>query len=69
MTKAQELNLIWKHTHPDFKGKIDGKRHVLCWIDGSGTCSVPLDALPEKEYQSKLGYAQRREARGERGYR
>lgn len=62
MTRKEELRLIWKHTHRDFKGVIDGQKHVLCLIDGA-TCSVPLDALPPERHAEKLAYAVRAEER------
>lgn len=64
--KVAEMNLIWKHTHPDFRTKIDGVRHVL--IGRNGTTLVPLQSLTKEEHAEKLAYAKGCEARGRRGY-
>lgn len=68
MSKAQELDLIWKHTHPDYRGKIDGVRYVLVWSNAHGTSSIPLQSLHAKEHAEKLAYAMRCEERGKRGW-
>lgn len=62
-----ELRLIWKHTHPDFKGIMNGVRTILTLRQG-GTTLVRLDDLTDEEKADKLKYAKSREARGERGY-
>jgi hypothetical protein len=68
MDRKEELRLIWKHTHRDFKGKINGVKHVLCLIPGSGTCSVPLDALPPEKHAESLKYALWAEERAKHKY-
>ena len=57
-TRAQALQLIWRHTHPDFKGtrSSDGKRTILVNRGGEGTCLVELDALTDADIADKLPY-------------
>jgi hypothetical protein len=56
-TKPQ-YDLIWKHTHRDFKGKIDGVRYIL--VFRNGTQSVALENLTDAEFDDALGYARRK---------
>lgn len=65
---AEVLNLIWRHTHPDYRGITDGVRYVLTYSPQYGTISTPLDNLPLEELVERYLYAKRREARGERPY-
>lgn len=59
--RKNELALIWRHTHRDFKGKgADGIKRVLVLRPG-GTTSVPLNALTDAEVADKLGYAKHKE--------
>lgn len=62
-----DLDLIWKHTHRDYRGTMNGVRTILTLRQG-GTTLVPLDGLTDAEKADKLAYAKSREARGERGY-
>ena len=48
-----KLRAIWKATHADYKGIIDGVRCVLVLREG-GTCSVSLSSLTNEEIESKL---------------
>lgn len=68
MLKDRDLDLIWKHTHPDYRGTIDGVRYVLTSGPTGGTESVPLAGLTLEERASKLAYAKRCEERGRRGW-
>jgi hypothetical protein len=64
-----DLKLIWKHTHPDYRGVINGVRHVLCMNPTTGaTESVPLDGLTLEERASRLKYATTQEERGRKGW-
>ncbi|HZM28765.1 MAG TPA: hypothetical protein VFB89_15560 [Gemmatimonadales bacterium] len=58
-----DLDLIWKHTHPDFRGVIDGIRYVLTNRNGA-TVLAPLHSLPEAELADSLAYARSRVERG-----
>lgn len=62
-----DLDLIWKHTHRDYRGTMNGVRTILTLRQG-GTTLVRLDDLTDDEKADKLKYAKSREARGERGY-
>jgi hypothetical protein len=52
-TRDQKLAVIWRSTHADFKGRIDGERHILVLREG-GTHSVPLTDLTDEEIEYKL---------------
>ena len=55
------LKLIYRHTHKDYKGKIDGKPSIL--VCRGGTCLVMLEDLTDAEIADKLPSAQRMEAK------
>ncbi len=61
MRTPKDLNLIWKHTHRDYRGVVDGKRFVMKYRNG--TTLVPLDALTDAEFAEDLAYAKRCEER------
>lgn len=63
----KDIALIWKHTHPDFRGNIGGKRYILVNEKGA-TVSSPITALSEKQFQEQLKYAKSCEQRGRKGY-
>ena len=63
-----DISLIWRHTHPDYRGRIDGKRSILVNRNG-GTQSVPIESLTDSEWSGYLGAAQRREKNGQKPYR
>jgi hypothetical protein len=52
LTRKQKLALIWKRTHRDFKGRMDGVRTIMVYRNG--TCLVALDDLTDEEIESKL---------------
>lgn len=54
MTRQQLESLVWRETHPDFKGNTDGVRYVLHLVESRGTCSVPLSSLSLGELVDKL---------------
>jgi chorismate mutase len=53
-TRKKLEALLWKNTHKDFRGSIDGAKNVLINRGGEGTCLVPLDALTDEELLGKL---------------
>jgi hypothetical protein len=53
VTREEKLAAIWRNTHADFKGKIDGKACILVLREG-GTRSVPLTDLTDDEIAAKL---------------
>jgi len=61
--RADLERLVWRHTHPDFRGthvliREDGReehpRSVLHLIPGKGTCIVLIRDLSDAELQAKL---------------
>ncbi len=55
----KDMDLVWKHTHADFKGVTEGTRMVMYPAPyfGLGT----LEDYPEDAFKDKLLYAQRKE--------
>lgn len=45
--RAEGEKAIWRRTHADFKGTLEGKRSILIYRDG--TTIVPLDDLRADE--------------------
>lgn len=60
MSREKKLNLIYKHTHKDFKSNTNGTRTIL--VFRAGTCLVQLDQLTDAEIADKLAYALKKEA-------
>lgn len=66
LSTEQKFKLIWKHTHPDYKGRLEnGTRAILILREG-GTQSVPLVCLTETELAREFNYALAREERANR---
>jgi hypothetical protein len=66
MTRAQQLRLIWRHTHRDFKGKRDCHKYIVfCRADG--THLVDLRDITDKEIADRMPYALRKEAQRRAG--
>src|SRR5208337_362410 len=57
------LELIYRHTPPEYRSVIDGKKFILVLRAGEGTCLVTLTGLTDAEIADKLPYAVRAEAR------
>jgi len=55
-----DIALIWKHTHKDFRGRIDGVRTVMFNLNGQTTLGAIVD-LPSDVYEDKLKSARRSE--------
>ena len=62
LTKADKLNLIYLHTHRDFKGSGKGTARAIL-VFRNGTTLVPLTALTDEEIAAKLPYALHKESR------
>jgi hypothetical protein len=60
MTREQELTLIYRHMHRDFKGRIDGERTIM--IARGTTTLVALSELTDAEIADLLPYALKKEA-------
>ncbi|MEZ8028519.1 hypothetical protein [Enterovibrio norvegicus] len=56
---AQDIALIWKHTHNDFKGVFEGQRLIM--YPAPRFCIGPIDGLSDKEFACKLKYARLKE--------
>jgi hypothetical protein len=53
MNKTQQLKEIWKQTHKDYKGLIDGARMIMILRNGA-TRLVKLDELTDEEISKQL---------------
>lgn len=53
ITRKKLEGLVYKHTHADFKGRIDGVRTILKCTN-QGTCAVPLTSFTDEELLEKL---------------
>lgn len=61
--------LVWKHKHPDYKGRReDGTKCVLKLIPSDGTCSVAISSLTDGELVDMLPQKVR-EAEGFHGFK
>jgi hypothetical protein len=61
LTREQKLNLIYRHTHRDYKGSGKGEDRTIL-IYRNGTSLVPLKALTDAEIERDLPYALHKEA-------
>lgn len=61
LTREQKLEIIYRHTHPDFKNNTDGMRSVLQFRRGAGTCSIALPDLTEAEIADRMPYVLQKE--------
>jgi len=52
MTRKQKLAAVWRTTHRDYKGTIDGVRSIM--VLRGGTTLVALDDLTDAEIESRL---------------
>jgi Protein of unknown function (DUF1419) len=57
------LELIYRHTPPEYRSVIDGKKFIPVLRTGEGTCLVTLTGLTDAEIADKLPYAVKAEAR------
>lgn len=55
------LKLIYRHTHADYKGVVNGNRCVLVLRNG-GTWLVPLESLTFEEVEQRMPYVLKKEA-------
>jgi len=51
--RADDLKVIWKRTHKDYKGSHPDHCSIMVLRDG-GSCSVPLRDLTDAEIDRKL---------------
>lgn len=52
MTREQKLKLVWKHTHRDYKGMLEGQRSIMVYRQG--TCLVLLKDLTDAEIEERI---------------
>lgn len=52
MTRDQKLMIVWKHTHPDYKGMLEGQRSIMVYRQG--TCLVLLKDLTDTEIEERM---------------
>lgn len=55
--RDKKLDAVWKHTHRDYKGKLNGERSIMVYRNG--TCLVLLKDLTDAEIEGKLPAAVR----------
>ena len=55
LSRKNLKTLAWRHAHRDSKSKrADGTRCVLHFVEGSGTCLVPLASLTVAQLVRKI---------------
>jgi hypothetical protein len=52
VTREQKLKLVWKHTHRDYKGMLEGQRSIMVYRQG--TCLVLLKDLTDAEMDERI---------------
>jgi len=63
MRTKREINLIYKHTHRDFKSNSNGVKKVMFLSERGWTTLGPIESLPEKIFKDKLEYAYKKECK------
>lgn len=58
----QQVNLIWKHTHRDYRGELDAKKSIMFNDNGATKLSAVID-LPDDVWANRLASAIRSEAK------
>lgn len=62
----KDVSLIYRHTHPDYRGIVNGVHTIL--INRGGTCLCAIKDLAPEEFAKKIEYARGRERRGCKPY-
>lgn len=62
-----EMDLIWKHTHPQYRSVVNGVRYILMRRFPKSVF-VPLEDLTSQERADELWWAKHHEDRGAKGY-
>lgn len=52
ITRKRKLDAVYRHTHSDYKGEINGVRTIMVYRNGSTL--VALDDLTDKEINERL---------------
>ena len=50
--REKKLKAIWRKTHRDYKGIVEGERYIM--IYRNGTTLVPLKDLTDKEIEDRV---------------
>jgi hypothetical protein len=50
--RDKKLAIVWKHTHRDYKGKLNGERSIMVYREG--TCLVLLKDLTDAEIEARI---------------
>ena len=53
MTRDQQLATIYRHTHKDYKGNLNGQKTIMVLRNG-GSCLVALNDLTDAEIERKM---------------
>lgn len=68
LTKEQKLELIYRHTHRDYKGTAglrwgenEGKPTIMVTAPNGGNALILLEWLSDADIEAKLPYALRKE--------
>lgn len=63
----KDVLLIYRHTHPDYRG-IDNGVHTILTNRCGATCLCAIKDLTPEEFAKEIEYARSRERRGTRPY-
>jgi len=55
------INLIYKHTHPDYRSASQGIKKVMYFDEKKGTVLSPIVNLPNKVFLKMLAFAKKKE--------
>jgi hypothetical protein len=61
VTRDQKLKLVWRETHRDYKGMLNGERSIMVYRQG--TCLVLLKDLTDEEIEARLPRASKETAK------
>ena len=64
MRSTAQINLIYKHTHRDYKSNRDGIKCIMYY--DQGTTSGPIAEMPESKFKDKLAFAEKQEIKAKR---
>ncbi len=60
-TREQALKIIWRHTHKDFRGKVDGVGTIMVNGGARGGILVAVDHLTDEQINDLLPSAHKQE--------
>ncbi len=53
MNREQALKQVWRQTHRDYRGKIDGVKNIMVLRQG-GSCLVSVEGLTDAEIKARV---------------